>query len=236
LPFRGGEADKTGQGAGHGDDAEHLWAGAAALGAKQQSEAERLVEDAGKGVGGVNGDGGEERVDVALEVALGEGAGLFAEFFPLEEADVLLAQFGNEVVVPAAVLGGDKLVNLMGKYFERLVGAEAVKAGLAVAVFNALHEAGLADFNVFIEIVAGDGEELDALEEGIGGVLGFFKHTPVELHPGVVSTVEELLFRVGSGHCEYPVRHCMRQSALARQWFCMPSHLRPSANAYSKGA
>ena len=42
----GGQADEAGQRAGHGDHSQHLRAGAAALGAQQQRQAESLVEDA----------------------------------------------------------------------------------------------------------------------------------------------------------------------------------------------
>jgi hypothetical protein len=58
----------------------------------------------------------------------------------------------------------------------------------------------LADFNVFVEVGAGDGEELDAFEQGVGGVFCFFEDTAIELHPGGVASVEELLFLCGSSH------------------------------------
>ena len=97
-------------------------------------------------------------------------------------------------------------MNVGGEHGEGLVGAQAVEARLAVAVFNALHQAGLADFDVLVEVGAGDGQELDPLQQRVGGVLGFFEHTPVELHPGVVPAVEELLFLSGSSHRVRPVR------------------------------
>ena len=112
----------------------------------------------------------------------------------------MLAQLGEQLLVPAVVLCGDKGVDFGGEGGEGFVGAEAVEAGLAVAVLDALHEAGLADFDVLVEVGAGDGEELDALQQGIGGVFGFFKDAAVELHPGVVAAVEELLFLRSSGH------------------------------------
>jgi len=71
---------------------------------------------------------------------------------------------------------------------------------LTVAVFNTLHEPGLADFYVFIEIGASDGEKFNPFEEGIRRVFGFFKDTTIELHPGVVASSKELLFLFGSGH------------------------------------
>ena len=116
-------------------------------------------------MGGVDGDGGEQRIDLALKVALGKGAGFLAQLLPLQQADALLAQLGEQVLVPAAVLGGDKAVNFGGEHGQGLVGAQAVVARLAVAVFNALHEAGLADLDVFVEVVAGDGEEFDPLQQ-----------------------------------------------------------------------
>ena len=78
VSFGGGQADEAGQSAGDGDHAEHLGPGAAALGAEQEREAESLVEHAGKGMGGVDGDGGEEGIDFALEIVAGVGAGMFA--------------------------------------------------------------------------------------------------------------------------------------------------------------
>ena len=152
VSFGGGQADEAGQSAGDGDHAEHLGPGAAALGAEQEREAESLVEHAGKGMGGVDGDGGEEGIDFALEIVAGVGAGMFAELVPLEQANAVAAQLGEQVVIPAAVLRGDKLVNVGGEAGKGFVGAQAVVAGLAVAVFNALHEAGLADFDVFVEV------------------------------------------------------------------------------------
>ena len=126
------------------------------------------------------------------------------------------------MLVPAAVLRGHKAVNLGGEHGEGFVGAQAVVAGLAVAVLNALHEAGLADFNVFVEVGAGDGQELDALQQRIGRVFGFFKHTPVELHPGVVPAVEKLLFLCGSGHRSVSAP-CWQSTAFSRQTECKVS-------------
>jgi hypothetical protein len=91
-------------------------------------------------------------------------------------------------------------VNLGGQHGEGFVGAQAVEARLAVAVLDALQEAGLADFDVLIEVGGGDGEELDPLQQRVDGVFSLFKHTPVELHPGVVPAIEELLFLRSSCH------------------------------------
>ena len=98
---------RRGKGAGNGDDAEDLGAGAGlelAFVAQQESEAEGLVEDAGEGVRGVEGDGGEERVDLLLEELDGELAVGLAELLPAEDADAGALELGDEAVVPAGAL------------------------------------------------------------------------------------------------------------------------------------
>jgi hypothetical protein len=50
-------------------------------------------------------------------------------------------------------------------------------------VFDQLFECGDADFEEFVEVRADDGEEFEAFEEGLGGVLGLFEYTLVEFEP-----------------------------------------------------
>ncbi len=151
-------------------------------------------------MGRIDGDGRQQRVHFALKVLLGKVAGLGVQLLPLQQPHALLAQIWQQVFVPAAVLRVHKAVNFGGQRGEGFVGAQAVVARFAVAVLDALQEAGLADFHVLVEVGGGDGEELDPLQQRIGGILGLFKHTPVELHPGVVPTIEELLFLRSSCH------------------------------------
>ena len=92
-----GQANKAGQRAGHRNHAQHLRAGAAPLEPQQQRQAKRLVEHARKGVSRVNGDGGQQRIDLALKVALGKGAGFLVQLAPLQQADALLAQLGKQL-------------------------------------------------------------------------------------------------------------------------------------------
>ena len=80
-----------------------------AFAAEKQCEAERLVQHAREGMGGVDGDGGEQRIDLALKVGLGVGAGVFVELLPFEQADALFAEFGEEQFVPAVVLRWTKV-------------------------------------------------------------------------------------------------------------------------------
>ena len=206
LAVGGGQANEPRQGARHGDHTQHLRAGTAPLGAQQQRQAEGLVQHARKGMRRVDRDRSQQRVDFALEVVLGELVGLVVQFIPFEQPDALLAQFGQQAIVPAGVLGVDKAVDFGGQRGQGFVGAQPVVARLAVAVFDALHEAGLADFDVFVEVAAGDGQELDPLQQGIGRVLGLFQDAPVELHPGCIPSVEKSLLLNRSHHRVVPFR------------------------------
>ena len=76
-----------------------------------------------------------------------------------------------------------------GEAAELVFGAEAVGTRLAVAVLDLLQESGKADFDKFVEVAGGDGEEFNALKQRIGFVLGLFKDAAIEGEPRLV-TVE----------------------------------------------
>jgi hypothetical protein len=148
----------------------------------------------------IDGDRGEKRIDVALKVGLYVGALIGIEFVPLEQPDTLFPQFGKKKVVPAAVLGLHEAVDFSRESGERFIWSEAVVTGFTITVLDALHEAGLTNFDVFIEIGSGDGEKLDPFEQRIGRVFSFFEDAAIELHPGVVASGKELLFLLCSSH------------------------------------
>jgi hypothetical protein len=197
VPF--GKGDKTRQGSWDGDDAENLW-GVAGLGstlvAEEQCQAEGLVEDAWEGVGWVDGNGGQERVDLFMEELGGVGAVGREHLLPVDEADVGLGEGGDEALIPAGGLVEGELVHAVAEAIDALLGGEAPFVGNlweAFAVFELLEDAGDADLDELIEVAGGDGEELDALEEGIGGVGGFFEDAAIELEPGLVAVDETAL-------------------------------------------
>ena len=209
-----GQANEPGQGARHRHHSQHQGTGAAPLAPQQQCQAKGLVQHPRKRVGRVDGDGGQQRIDLALKITLGKGLGLFTQFFPLQQADTLFAQFGEQMLVPAAILGIDKGVDFSGEHGQRLIGTEAVVSLLAVAVFNALQQPGLANLNILVQVVARDGQEFDPFQQGICRVFGFFEDTPVELHPGVVPAVEELLFLRSACHRIRPIRRVGKSTAF----------------------
>ncbi len=119
-----GQQDPALERAGDVDDAEHR--DVATLAPEEESEAEGLVEDARKRVGGVDGDGGEQRVDFALVIGLGEVAFVVAQAFPAEQMDALVCECGLELADPAVVLRVRVGVEAVGEAVEALLLAEAI--------------------------------------------------------------------------------------------------------------
>jgi hypothetical protein len=141
----------------------------------------------------VNGDGGQERVDFTLIVVGGKGARFVVHFFPAEDADVGLAHGGQQILVPAAVLVGDEPLGFFLDGIEGFAQGSAVGRGLVVAVFDALQDACNANLEELIEIAGGNGEKLDSLKEGVGGILRLFEDAAVEAEPGFVTAEEKAL-------------------------------------------
>src|SRR5580698_8680535 len=71
------------------------------------------------------------------------------------------------MIVPTAILRGHKLVNIGCEPFQRLVRPQPVVARLAIAVLNALHQSGLANFHILVQVRAGNGQELHPFEQGM---------------------------------------------------------------------
>jgi hypothetical protein len=60
--------------------------------------------------------------------------------------------------------------------------------GQAKALFKLLEDAGNADLNELVEVACGDGEELNSLEERVGGVVRLFENAAIKLEPALVAT------------------------------------------------
>ena len=103
-------------------------------------------------------------------------------------------------MVPAIVLRLDESVNIGGERGQRLIRPQPVVALLPVAIFDALQQPCLANLHILIQVGAGNGQEFHPLKKRVIRILSLFEHTTVELHPGVVPAVEEVLFRVFPGH------------------------------------
>ena len=59
------------------------------------------------------------------------------------------------------------------------------------AILNALQDASDSDLDELIQVAGRDGEKLDALQQRIRGILGFFEDALVEVEPGLVAGEEQ---------------------------------------------
>ena len=122
---------------------------------------------------------------------------------------------------------GDEGVEFGGEAAELVFGAEAVGTRLAVAVLDLLQESGEADFDKFVEVAGGNGEEFDALEQRIGFVLSFFKDAAIEGEPRLVPV--EIVARIverNAGHGEQDLAGKDGSASLLMECYS-PGYKRP---------
>ncbi len=233
LAFRRRQANKAGQRAGHRHHSQHLRPGTAPLGPQQQRQAERLVQNPRKRMRRIDRDRRQQRIHFALEVTLRIGARFFLQFCPLQQPDSVLAQLRHQPVIPARVLCIDKAMNLGRQRVQRLVRPQPVVPRLPESVLNPLHQPGLADFDILVEIAARDGKEFHALQQRIGGIVRLFQNSPVELHPGFIPSLEQPLFCCRSGHPAPSPAPCWKSTAFP--WRSAPDPGRGRKGAHTEG-
>jgi len=85
--------------------------------------------------------------------------------------------------VEQGVLVGDHLLNAFMDGEEGVAWAEAVGSVSIASVFQQLFQGRDADFKEFVQVGADDGEEFEAFEEGLGGILSFLKDSLIEFQP-----------------------------------------------------
>src|SRR5882757_747377 len=112
VAFGRWEWNETGQGTGNGHDTEDgcmARAGAVlAFVAEQKRDAERLVQNAWERMRGVDGDRGEQRIDLVPVELQRVGSCFLGQLLPCEPADLLGLQGGDKLFIPAAVLLTDE--------------------------------------------------------------------------------------------------------------------------------
>ena len=186
------EAAEDGRDADHGVGDAQPFSGFERL--DPQEDVQALVVEMWEGVGGVDGQRGEDGEDFAFEVFVEEGVLGGGKGFGSAEDEAVAGQFGADFGLPGFVLVGDEVVAAPGDFDELGEGGHAVRRGvlgLEVVVELGL-EAGDADLEEFVEVGGGDGQEAEAFKEGVGGVAGFFEDALVEFKPAQLA-VDEVL-------------------------------------------
>ena len=188
LELAAGDGDQARQRRRDLEPGEVLLAGAGV--AQQHGEVEGQARDVGEGVGGVDGQRGEHRVDLVAEVA-GEPLGLaLVEVLPVDDLDIVLGQAGADVLLPQGGLAGRELLGAAGDLGDDLVGVEPGGAHGGDAGLDAAHEPGHAHHVELVEVGGEDRQEPGPLQQGQVPVLGLLQDALVEVHPGQLAVGE----------------------------------------------
>ncbi len=177
-----GQPHQTRQHSRHRDHA-HVGATGATLAFQQQPNAERFVQDARKGMCGINRDRGQQGINFFFAVCINKCFLLRRQVLQVKHAYVFALQRRQQLLVPALILFADKLARLAGNQVTFLLRAQGVGAGVNVAVFNSLQQSGHTNFKKFVQIAGSNRQELYPLQQGIGFIIGFFEHALVEGEP-----------------------------------------------------
>jgi hypothetical protein len=128
-----------------------------------------------------------------VEELAGKVAVCFADVLPAHNADASTLELRDEAFFPAGGLIIGELVETVAEAIQALVLSETAFVDLlrqAQALFESLQDTRDTDFNEFIEIAGRNGQELDALEQWICGVVGLFEDAAIELKPALIAIEE----------------------------------------------
>ncbi len=75
-----------------------------------QDDVEALVQEVRKGMRGVDGQGGQDGKNLALEVVVEEGVLVLVELAAVADDDPVLGEGGSDLVLPDAILPADEVM------------------------------------------------------------------------------------------------------------------------------
>ena len=137
---------------------------------------ERLAGNAREGMGRVQRDGREQRLDLAHEHLVGPGTQRFGPVGGEEDLHALVAQRGQEVVLEHAVLALDQLAGAGGQVADAVAGTGGQRA-VAAGDFLQL---GHADLEQLVQIAGDDGDVAQPLQQRDALRFGQGQHAAVE--------------------------------------------------------
>ncbi len=150
---------------------------------EQHDEVQRLVEQDRERVGRVDRERRQDRVDLLGEPGLDPLQLGWRQLADLAERHAVRRQLRHQQLAPGAVHQRVERVRLAADAAEFVLRLDAVGVVAGQPGVDQLHDPGDADLEELVEVAAGDGQELDALEQRVGLVLGLFEHAPVEPQP-----------------------------------------------------
>ncbi len=151
--------------------------------AETDRQVERLVAQVGERVPRVERDGRQDREHLPPEVLVDEGLGRRRELMRSQESEAGALQVGKHVREQRAVLARHHLVGPDADGLELLPRREGVGARFLHVPGDLRLEPRHPDHEEFIEVAAGDGEELQPLQGGHGRVARLLEDSVVEGEP-----------------------------------------------------
>jgi hypothetical protein len=147
----------------------------------KNDKVDRFIEKLGKGVTGVDGEGGKDGENIALELFASPGDLGFVQLLNGAEVNALLGKGGEEGFVEELVLVGNHAEDPCADGGENFGGAETIGPVNITSVVDELLEGGDADFEELVQVRTDDGEEFEPFEERLGRVLSLFENALIKL-------------------------------------------------------
>ena len=149
----------------------------------EDRQVDGFIQELGKGMTGIHGEGGEDGENVPPEGFQGPGHLGFGQIPDGAKVDAGFGKGGEQGLVQQGVLVGNHLLDAFMDGEERLAGTEAVRAVGIAAVFQQLFQGGDADFKKLVEVGADNREEFEPFEKGLGRILRLLQNPLVEFQP-----------------------------------------------------
>ena len=176
----GGQCDDPGQEARRLQDGDARFASERIPARQLDHEVEALVDHQRKGMRGIEPDGREQRLDLAPEVVLHPGALVRAEVAAAQQPDSRGRERRQDPVVQHPILLCDQRMRAVGHGVQQRAQPRDAHPRRRETGEQLLLEAGHADLEELVEVVADDAEETQPLEERNGRILRECQHAPVE--------------------------------------------------------
>ena len=140
------------------------------------------VQNEGKGMCRVNGDGRYDGKDLFQEAQVEPIALQLVEFTGINDGDAIGLQLILQLK-PASVLFNHQLLGTLANFLKLLGWRQPVLADLSHLLAQLPHQAGHTHHEKLIQIVAGNRQKAQPLQQGMGGIARLFQHPHVELQP-----------------------------------------------------
>ena len=140
----------------------------------------------------VHGQRGQNREDVAHEILAQAYLGVGVQILPAHDADVLLLQGGQHLLVEYLGVALLQLVGVLGNLLHLLLGAQTGGGGHGQPGGDAALQAGHAHHEELVEVGSDDGQEVQALQQVQVRILRQLQHAGVEVEPAALAVEETL--------------------------------------------